>query len=186
MIYESHFWKIKIANRLKAFKAFLKSRKRYTETIGVEVEEFIFTTSFMVRKIGESNKLSDELERNPLRVSRYNSIKRMTHYLDRYDIPEYYDLNNGTEVEVTMKNLLNMFIHSYCFHFYFDSPSDWKSFNFSIFINSDYSKDEFVYEIKIEDYFQFLEDVIQDHVVSVTQRRNVKTGVMEIINKSRM
>lgn len=184
MIYESSDWKKELNSRVCSFKRFLKQRKRYTETVAVQIELFFFQTCFIVRKLSDSNKLSDEVEKFLMPVKEYPNRKKFYWYMDRYDIDEHFDLNNSKGSSITLRKLVNLGIHSYSFVIDDFDQDGWNKNDFSVYINTDYTKNILIYEIDIKSYLSFLKVVIKDHIVSSHMQRDEKSGEMKIISKS--
>lgn len=184
MILESYDWKKELKRYINEFSKDLSNRIKYSETIRVKIELFFFITCFIVRKISESNKLSDEIESSLIPTKRYKNIKKFHTYLDRYEIDKHFDLNKPIKNNLEIKNLLNFGIHSHSFVYSFNATNDLQKLDFSIYINSDRTKNTELCEIHIKDYIKFLSKVANDQIVSSLMIYDKKAREMKYVNKS--
>lgn len=174
MIYESSAWKKELKKELRIFTKLISSDKNAylnddcddNEYImfNLKVEKFFFTSFFIIRKLLEAKKLSNSICQFNLHCSAYPKIPRPPRLLDYYghacDIDKNYDINNPTNVTLSIRNLCNIFVHSYIF-----SPCIQDgSFN-CILINSTKTKNKYCYLINIDILFRLIQSIIDDDVV---------------------
>lgn len=184
MIFDSHDWKAELKKHIIDFKRYMKKRKIYTDSIDIKIESFFFITCFIVRKIYDSNKLSDEVEALTIPVNEYANIKPFRWFIDRYDIDEHFDLNKPKTNKLDLRKLVNLGIHSFSFVIKIDSEKEWHNVDFLIYINTDFSKNKYLYEINTRHYIEILNKVINDDIVSAEAKYDEKLKEMKYISKS--
>ena len=169
MIDDSNPWRIWLFRDLREVKRRLKPRSRRSDVLErttAHIERFALVTAFAVRKLVDSNKMSDELEATAIPAKRYPRIEdeRKLTFMQRWDFDRFYDLQSAGATSLGTRELCNMFIHSFVFAPIFDEASG----KFvSIVLNSDRTKEKVLFEVKLDSYFEFLEEVIEDDIVSM-------------------
>jgi hypothetical protein len=86
-----------------------------------------------IRKLNERRKLSDSLAAQRLIVRRHEPIGRAPDIWSRHEIWKHYNLDRGTNVEISLADLCNQFIHSWVWQI---SASEGDELN-GIFVSSD-------------------------------------------------
>jgi hypothetical protein len=172
MIYESYYWKDDLISEIRQLKSYLKMRQHFTQSINYKIEKFYFITAFVVRKLIDSNKISNELESMNVPIRYY---KKNMRGFDRYfvwnaEAAKYYDmddLDKCNSSRLNIKDVLNMLIHSYFFQFMY--INNWKDMrNCILLFNSDKTKDSCIYLINLNEWIEILGKVCNDHVKSIT------------------
>src|SRR4051812_7333069 len=117
MIEDSYVWK----DRLRRSRAILRRKMREAdsdpqraEAAFVELEVFVFLTGYIVRKLIEAVKLSDELEATRLPVMVYSA--RPSYPLDFMNadkVDRGYDLASGKKETLGLRDVCNLLIHSF-------------------------------------------------------------------------
>lgn len=114
MIDESAPWKdelLKIADRLER----RYNQKRWTERSFFLLEKEFFLGFFSVRKLMESNKISDEIKNKEVELAVYPAGEKPVTLLNQHKFPELYDLYAGNTEVLTYYDISNQFIHSSIF-----------------------------------------------------------------------
>jgi hypothetical protein len=182
VIDDSYVWK----DRLRRGRAVLRRKLRAAaadptrvEAAFVEIEAFAFLTGYIVRKLIEAKKLSDELEAAAMRVEVYPAQPRYPlDILNAHRIDEGYDLTARSQRTVRLIPLCNLLVHSFVFMPATDeSGAGWEGF----FLNSDRTKSRELIFVASSDFDLLVDEVIQDHVVSMHFDR-----IRNIITKSRV
>ncbi|HZT98399.1 MAG TPA: hypothetical protein VFA10_01995, partial [Ktedonobacteraceae bacterium] len=147
MISNAWVWKRELKKELKAFNKFL-AKTNVRDAAGddylyLKLEKFFFTTSFIIRKLFESYKLSEELASINVPVERYKriDIEKKINLFTNYDILRYYDVDNPAKSSLGAMKLCNCFIHSFNFAPVLDEESGKLV---GVHINSDHDKDKFL------------------------------------------
>ena len=136
------------------------------EASDVERKEIGRTYRFIVRKLKECKKLSDELSLTAFECAKYKRInpKSKLDILNNHKFGSFYNLNKPENCSLTIKKICDMFIHSFIFSPTFDEDKKMKFIG--VFINSDYSKSECVYHLDYKTFLKMLSAVIGDEVLS--------------------
>lgn len=182
MIDDSHVWK----NRLRRTRATLRRRLRdasrdpvRAEVAFVEVEVFAFLTGYIVRKLIEAKRLSDELETAVMNVVTYPARPEYPlDLLSAYKIDRGYDLTAPMQKTIGLRSLCNLLVHSFVFVPAADeSGSEWTGF----FVNSDHTKNKELVFISREDFDLLVDEVLRDEVVTMEIDR-----IRNLVKKSRV
>jgi hypothetical protein len=171
MILDSYVWKSELKKDLQIVKKHLQKSKFSDESpknelAAISIEKFTFTSAFIIRKLVESKKLSDEYESTPVQVQSFQRINQENaiHLFNRHRIDEFYDLDNPSKISLSVVNICNTFIHSFVFEIALNDDKD--SFG-GIFFNSDKTKDTAVFFIQLENYFKVIESVNKDDIIEM-------------------
>jgi len=167
MIWESSVWKEDLQRELNNF---LANIKRFNdEYFNLRVEKFFFISAFIIRKLNEANKLSDELVSKDFDCTRYRRIKddNIIDFMNCHHIEKFYDLRNGEKSSLKLKYICNYFIHSFVF---LCSIGDDDRLC-GVFVNSDRTENKFLYYIELNTFIMLINDVINDDIVSVSYNR---------------
>jgi hypothetical protein len=165
MIWESSVWKEELARDLLAVKQQIDDAGSTTsyEQVAVVIEKFAFTSAFIIRKLSEANKLSDEVESTNLPVRRFPKTDSEVpiHLLNWHKFETFYDLDVAEKTNLSPRRLCNMLIHSFVFILEMDETGS--KFERVLF-NSDHIKDKHLYQISLDALFTFVETVSADHI----------------------
>lgn len=168
MIDDSYVWK----NRLRTGRAILRRKLRRAkvdparvDAAFVEIEAFAFLTGYIIRKLLEAKKLSDELEAAIMNVVTYPARPEYPlDVLSAHKIERGYDLTAPSEKAVGLRDLCNLLVHSFVFMPASDeSGTGWTGF----FLNSDRTKNRELMFIRREDFDLLVDEVVRDDVVTM-------------------
>lgn len=185
MIWDSVVWKEELAKDLQHIRrsiAAVQPDASYERT-AVAIEKFAFTSAFIVRKLLEANKLSDEIESASISVTEFPRIDIETpiHFLNWHRFQAFYDLDTGARTNLSPRRLCNTLIHS----FVFVPETDEAGNRFdSILFNSDHSKDKQLYRIALDTLFTFIEAVASDDIAHLVIKKAPGTDAI-FVRKSR-
>lgn len=118
MIYDSAIWKDELEKKVIEFKQYLSEKiDLEDEKFAFKVEEFYFITSFIVRKLIESFKLSDEYRGIQYRLIKYkrNEDEFKIDLLNNHKIKTKFDFESPQEILLGTNKICNLVIHSYIF-----------------------------------------------------------------------
>ena len=172
MIYVSLPWK----NELKRIKKYLESNNLYDKNGNANeikifhFEKNLFISAFIVRKLIESDKMSDYIDNLNIKVKAYKPKKHINKiycYIDE----DRYNWEDIEEKDMSIKDISNYLIHSYVFNF---SINDENYKCESFFVSSDYDRNKYLYEIQMKDWYKVLDKVSSDSIISLSQRFNEK------------
>lgn len=134
-----------------------------------KVESGLLYSSFIIRKLIESNKLSDLIDSHTIQVIRYSPIKQINMLHKWVDDDEYDWVKPVTQI-VLGKDICNWLIHSYVLSLIFEENAAVIGF----YVSSDFDRNKGLYEVTIEDWLSFVDLVIQDDIISLTAIYDVK------------
>ena len=187
MIYESFVWKRELKKELNNFRKLvakidLSGEPGIPDEINLKVEKFFFVSAFIIRKLNEAKKLSDELNEMKIPVVQFRRINKdhKIHFMNSHNLERFYKLEDGSNSSMGLAVLCNTLIHSFVFKVVVSNPeeTDQKETVIGVLVNSDYSKDKAVYHIELEEFFSIIEETIGDHIVY--SRHNYESG--KVIN----
>lgn len=175
MIFDSFVWKKELKTELRRFRTFISSNNLPvappdSNYYFLRVEKFFFVTAYIVRKLNESNKLSDELVSAtiPVIIHPRKNKNIVLDWLNKDNIERFFSLKKRVRGNLSYMNLCNNLIHSFIFDPVFDDK-DWKIVE--IQVTSDRNKEKALYKVLVEDYCNFLEEVIKDDIVKISFNR---------------
>lgn len=174
MIHDSVIWKKELKKEIATFKKYLKDifKDKYDqEHFVLGLEKFYFVCSFIVRKLNECKKLSDELISINYESSKYKRIdlKSKLDILNNHKFGSFYNLNKPENCRLGIVEICNMFIHSFIFCPTFSEDQKMKFTG--VFINSDYLKEKYVYHLDYKTFLDALDTVIRDEILSLHLNR---------------
>ena len=190
MIYESSVWKRELKKELTTFRKLvakidLSGEPGIPDNINLKVEKFFFVSAFIIRKLNEANKLSDELNEIKIPVVQHKRINKdhKIHFMNNHNPERFYKLEGGSNSLIGLAVLCNILIHSFIFKVVVSNAeeTDGKETVIGILVNSDYSKDKALYHIALEDFIKIIEETINDNIVFSV--RDFESGKM--INSSK-
>lgn len=146
----------------------------------IKLQKFTIYTAVVVRKLIESNKISDELIAENFSITKFDKkTKRKVSVIDAYEIEKFYDLENPIKINTSLKIITDRFIHS----FHFMPKYDWQKIDktkkdedsenwtnkglLGIYFSSDNSKEKYLEFIELETYVGILNKVLSDRVISM-------------------
>ncbi len=113
-IWDSRRWKRALARRTEALRR-RRWQRRWSEPSLATVEQDLFMSAYIVRKLLDSYKVSDEVESLLIRARQYVPTGRRADIMNWHRIGELYDLSLGEEVSITLRDFCNQLIHSLVF-----------------------------------------------------------------------
>jgi hypothetical protein len=169
MILDSVVWKEELGKKIIEFREILSAESVLDDEIfDYKVEEFFFVTAFIVRKLVESNKLSDEYRGIQYKLIKYLRIDNEYEIdsLNKYEIEKHYNLDSPQNTSLSLHKVYNSLIHSYIFLL---EVKD-NSLN-GLFVTTDYDKEKFILYLTMYDYINLLEGCINDNIVRFVHNR---------------
>ena len=94
------------------------SLKRWTTRTGFLVERDLMVGMFAIRRLVESAKTSSLLPNERVSFGMHPLTGRVPGIYDRWSYWEYYDMDSKQQTELTVRDLVNLFIHSFVLEFY--------------------------------------------------------------------
>ena len=158
MIYDSVWWKRDLLSIKKGYGSRSKNR-RWTDKRLATLEKDIFIGFYIIRKLIEAKKLSDDVENFSIQVKSYpllpgKSVDRRSKR--RWDT--LFDLTSPASKNVKLAFVCNQVIHSYIYTPIFESGMP-VSFVFC----SDWERNRNLFEMNFDVFLSTLEKVGKDH-----------------------
>src|SRR5947207_887135 len=117
MISNAWIWKQELKKELNRFKKFVEktdfsknSNSKDYNYISLKIEKFFFISSFIIRKLYESNKLSDELMYINIPVIKFNHISNTEDIdvLNDHHLTRFYNFDNETKSSLGILKLCHI------------------------------------------------------------------------------
>lgn len=164
---KSRYWKKELLNFAKTLKS-QKEVKRWSEKAQVLFEKDIILNFFIVRKLNETQKISDSLRQKKYKIKAYPKNSAKLTELNFFDINELYNIE---KLEFKSKNITficNQLIHSLTI-FALRVNKKWDS----VLMCSDFEKNQFIYEIDIKTIIEILTDFGTNYPAKILYSYNV-------------
>lgn len=161
MIIDSLKWKNDIL--INAHKLRKINSKKITEKSFFELEKYFFNTAYAIRKLYQSEKISDSLFKKDIVLFYLTPLKHINKRT-WWNIHEVYDLKKLIKCSIKLDFLLNQIIHSYTFMPIFDDK--YKAINLILF-HSDKERNSKTYAISLHSYIKILEEVSSNYPSSL-------------------
>ncbi len=190
MIWESSYWKNDLLREMDQVNELLSlSEPQPDEEIdeletrkGVGLEKFMFLSAYIVRKLLEAFKLSDEVEGTKLTIGRYPRIpsSRNVPYYDRdpldflsaHRIEKFYRLDAPEKVTMNIKGVVNQLVHSFIFVPQLSiSKRDCETVFNGVLFNSEKTKGDWLFSLQLQDWQDFIQRVAHDDIVEIIYSR---------------
>lgn len=158
MIYNSSYWKndlLKLADKLTLRMV----QKRWGEKNFFTLEKEIFLGLYSVRKLIESNKVSDSLKNKRFTVFRSNFIGDPETIIPKMADQDYELIESTEQTTLSTVQICNQFIHSYHFVPYFPDGEHLVGFYFC----SDYERKKCIYLITVFEIVDIYRSVGQNY-----------------------
>jgi hypothetical protein len=164
MIDESWLWK----KDLKKISERLQKRihqKRWMEITFEHNQKDIMIAGFMIRKLVESNKISDKLKGSSIPITEIASNgKPVEHHFAHLKPFKYFDFENTKKSSISVMRLCDYLIHSY----YFDVAFTEEKVLDVLWVASDRSKTKCLSEIKIVDFIKLLNKITEEEFLKIS------------------
>lgn len=166
MLDESFPYKEELRRELDAVNG-----KVLTEDDGAWIawERFVFWSAFVLRKLAEAKKLSDEFEAERFKVVRYPTKGEdlLQDFMNAHKLETHYDLSAPENRTVDPIWIGSQLVHSFTFIPQIDDAGQASG----LYFNSDRSRKESVFFIEWDEFARMLESLANDDVVSMRYNR---------------
>lgn len=184
MIFDSEVWKLVLWRELRDLRRYLaktalSKRADAYDRAAVAMEKFVFTSAFMIRKLFDSRKISDQVSASNIRGISFarTANTRMTR-LNWHHINRHYNLDSPRVSNISVRSMCDRLIHSAVFVCDFDPNRPTLA---GFYFTSDWTKEKTLFYVKAQRYFSLVEKVIDDDIVD--SRTNFVTGKTVLSNK---
>ena len=144
-----------------------RSQKRWSERSILLVERDCFVSGFLSRKLRESTKIPDSTWKLQLPAIKY---PRTGSFLDRmncWKFDEHYQLDQPQTTRLKYEKLCNWLVHSYVFAIHQEDNGGLGG----IFVNSDHSRNDGLWYLKLHVLTRAIQRVASDYVIKSYGKR---------------
>jgi hypothetical protein len=134
---------------------------RWTSRTGFLVERDLMLGMFAIRRLIESAKTSTLLPRERVSVGVHPLTGRIPGIYDRWSYWEHYDMYSKRQTQLTVGELVTLFIHSFVLEFY-PASEDWSA---RIWVVSDRDRHKWLYSISFERVFALFRRVGDEDLI---------------------
>ena len=160
---------VKVADRLEA----KTKQKRWTDRTGYLIERDFMVSAYAMRKLTESNKVSDRLSQRQIPVRRFDLRGIPPDPPFPADIADSYDFENGRRRTLSVMNLCHEIAHSFVFTFCCGETTDLFD---GIYVSADRHKNRYVYLVLASDFIALCYDIGAEEVCSESWVRGRAVG----------
>lgn len=149
-----------------------------TASVCIAVERYIMHSALGLRKLLVQRVLTEEVINRDRPVLSYPCTRppqeqwQFEGTVDMENLHHFvrhYDLDRPREEGLRLQRIANLLIHSFVFAVWPEDGGDYEDAR--VFFNSDYVKNQLVYEMRVLDFKTIVEDVLNDETVYTTVDR---------------
>lgn len=179
-IYESGQYKEDLRREVRGIRRLLHVADiENLESYSFKLEKFLFVSAYIIRKLIEAKKISDELEKDIYKFESADALDydAICDFLSKQNFVKNYEINKRKKAGFKVGELVNIFIHSYvfCLSLNYRGLSKVEKNDvinlFELIITSDYRK-KHIYFIRLGAYLDICDKVCADEI------RHMEIGVM--------
>lgn len=186
MIADSVPWKRDLARQAQSLRASMgrwKKGARISPALYYRMERFCLISPFVIRKLFEAEKLSEEFERQRVKVTVFARRKRGYRPLDvltKGDVWKRFVLSKSFQRSITVETLCNILIHST--DLVFGLPTA-RSRGFVMVSSARHARE--IYLFKLEILLSVVKHAVRDDIVHARYVRDPKTDALVCVERSR-
>jgi hypothetical protein len=180
VISDSSPWKSEL-ERLEVRLRRLCTKKWSDKFSSFKYERDIFYAAYVVRKLIEAVRVSDECEAYRIEAIEYAPTTKVSDLLNRDNIDELFDLSEGKSCRLGLREFCNQIIHSFIFAPCFDEEL---SVLTGLFVASDRQRSACLLYFEIENVIGLVHEVSQDDIVDMQMVRDRNTKQWIITKKT--
>ena len=174
MIYDSTIWKEKL---FKIATSLYKGTqwKRFRNGQEALIEEKVFLSAYIIRKLFEAKKLSYYLTNASIKIIKYEN-KKPVDLMNWHRLDDLYNLEKPKNSIIEIRYLVNFIIHSFVF---FPCRHGKAPKLDGFFVTSDRFKNKYIIYVNIFNFIGLLEIIANDEKVAFHIKRNEKLDYEE-------
>lgn len=176
MISESQYWLSDLQKNVEFLHSKLDQRV-WREASYVALEKRIMLSCYIVRKLFESNKVVPDEFNLPVALYAYKGNGKIVDSLNSHKINELYEIQVPEMITKPFSFVINQIIHSFVFAFALDAPNQVTG----IIFNSDRSKKNSLFLLKLKDMINVLSPIAHCHIGKAVFQRN-ENGEMVLVH----
>ncbi len=159
MISDSAPWKAELERLAKELGS-LSRRTKWSEAAEYRVERALMLGFFVIRRLHESRKITDDAADLGVRVQRYPLRGVPPDLLNWHRLDEHFDLSRGQPERVPLRRFCNQAIHSFVLLTY-GTPRPFQG----IFVASDWERNRCVLRVTLTEIERAFRAVARDVVL---------------------
>ena len=176
MISESQFWIKDLQKNVKFLHSKLDQRV-WRGSSFVALEKRIMLSCYIVRKLFESNKVVPREFNAPVALYAYRGNGKIVDFLNSHRVDELYDIQTPETITKPFSFVINQIIHSFVFTFALDAPNQ----VVGIIFNSDKSKKNSLFFLKLQDLIDVLSPIAHCYIGKTVFQLN-ENGEMVMVH----
>ena len=154
MIWESSYWKEELFRHARRIRR-RQTLKGWAERSSAGLEKDMMIGFYSIRKLIEAHKVSDEISNRSLSLQAYPWTGGPVTFMNWDNIDKKYELDRPTKVMKPLIWIANQIVHSFVFMPSFDEAGRLDSLLF----NSDRTRRQHVYSIRVDEVTALFEEV---------------------------
>lgn len=162
MVSESHYWKRELLKLSKKLTKRTLHNRFWTEAQFCTFEKEIMMGFYIIRKLIEAYKLSNQVVSTKVEGIKLANIGKIVHLMNNHKYYEYFDFDNPKQEKFDLLFLSNQIVHSYVFAPAFDESFCLSAIHFS----SDKDRNKWLYEISITTIISIFDKVGSNYPAS--------------------
>jgi hypothetical protein len=180
MIWDSEPWKRELARLAARLRRHAK--QGWTEDTSTFVlERDLFYAAYVVRKLMEACKLSDEVEALHTSAVEHEPTTRGPDLMNWHHFDRMFDLSKGAQRSIGWKEFCNQFIHS----FIFSPVVDDNTFAIvGVFVASEFQKKRSLLYFELADVISLFRTLSRDDIATFQYERDSVTKELRVVKKS--
>lgn len=176
MISESEYWKSDLQKNVSFFYDKLY-QSVWKNASYAALEKRVMLSCYIVRKLAEANKITKDRYNTPVPLYSYKSKGKTVDLLNWHRIEELYETEAPDKITKPFSYVVNQIVHSFTFLFAFKSKNKIEG----ILFNSDRSKKNELYMLKIADLIDVLSPIAQCYVGRIIMERNKNGELVAVL-----
>ena len=171
LIYESQEWKRELIRQKHFLNLYskLKWTERRFAKHAHKIDLSLLVSAIIIRKLIESDNLSDDADNYKLNVVVYNPRKHIDK-LHKWVEDGDYEWGECQDLSVPAKTICNSLIHSYAYCPEFSEQDKLSGFS----IASDFDRNKLIYEVKLSNWIAYLNFIASDSVCELSMHLDEK------------
>jgi hypothetical protein len=204
MIYESFYWRKELIKLATKIEKRIPYKRSWTDSQNGDFEREVMIGFYMIRKLKESFKLTNNIIATNIAGFKYPSKGILVTLMNNHRFMELYDFEQPKKDKFNLTFLINQIVHSYIFSPKFDVNRDeaikgiedkttitWEDIHGAInsvkieltgiLFCSDDKRNEFLYELSIKDIINLFRKTGNCNVTSTSRTFNEKKKDYDVI-----
>ncbi|MBD3349499.1 MAG: hypothetical protein GF400_09955 [Candidatus Eisenbacteria bacterium] len=175
VIWESSYWKRELFYMARDLRRRME-QKRWQSASLARIELHVMLGFYMIRKMIEARKISDEIPAREMRVALHPPTGTRVTYQNAHKISRLYDMGTVTHEIQTVRYVCNQIVHSFVFVPLLREHAGWDGVLFA----SDRQRQQGAYYLSSEDIIDLFEKVAFNDPADYSWTIDEETG-QEII-----